>query len=67
MYVLYTVVCSQTLYFFFKVHRARVIKYKPQGQRKGVVVGEEERSLVFFLALRARSRAMFLKKKGKEK
>ena len=25
------VACSQTLYFLFKVHRARVIKYKPQG------------------------------------
>ena len=23
--------CSQTLYFLFKVRRARVIKYKPQG------------------------------------
>ena len=26
-----TVACSQTLYFLFKVRRARVIKYKPQG------------------------------------
>ena len=60
MYALYTVVCSQTVYFLFKVHRSRVIKYKPQGQRKGVVVGEEERFLVFFLALRARSRALIL-------
>ena len=40
--------CSQTLYFLFKILRARVIKYKPQArgfidcQRKGVVVGEEE-------------------------
>ena len=25
------VACSQTLYFLFKVRRARVIKYKPQG------------------------------------
>jgi len=25
------VTCSQTLYFLFKVRRARVIKYKPQG------------------------------------
>ena len=36
--------CSHTLYFLFKVRRARVIKYKPQGlidrQRKGVGVGE---------------------------
>ena len=26
-----SVACSQTLYFLFKVRRARVIKYKPQG------------------------------------
>ena len=40
--------CSQSLYFLFKVRRARVIKYKPRGfidrQRKGVGVGEETRS-----------------------
>ena len=37
--------CSQTLYFLFKVRRARVIKNKPRGidqQRREVVVGEEE-------------------------
>ena len=28
--VLFTVTCSQTLYFLFKVRRARVIEYKPQ-------------------------------------
>ena len=27
----FTLACSQTLYFLFKVRRARVIKYKPQG------------------------------------
>ena len=48
------VVCSQTLYFLFKVRRTRVMKYKPQGiidrQRKGVVVGEEENSSLFLWA-----------------
>ena len=28
---IFLVACSQTLYFLFKVHRASVIKYKPQG------------------------------------
>ena len=28
--VLFIVACSQTLYFLFKVRRARVIEYKPQ-------------------------------------
>ena len=48
---------SQTLYFLFKVRRARVIKNKNAGgfidhQRKEVRVGEDEnrRSLFFFLA-----------------
>ena len=27
----FKIACSQTLYFLFKVRRARVIKYKPQG------------------------------------
>ena len=49
--------CSQTLYFLFKVSRARVIKYKPQGiywppaQGAG---GGGRRILFFFLELRAR-------------
>ena len=39
--------CSQTLYFLFKVHRARVIKNKNRGefanrQRKGLGVGKEK-------------------------
>ena len=42
----FEIACSQTLYSLFKVRRARVIKYKPQGiidrQRKGVGVGGEE-------------------------
>ena len=28
---IFKIACSQTLYFLFKVRRARVIKYKPQG------------------------------------
>ena len=39
--------CSQTLYFLFKVHRARVIKNKHRGgfadrQRKGLGLGKEK-------------------------
>ena len=29
--VCFMLACSQSLYFLFKVRRARVIKYKPQG------------------------------------
>ena len=47
MFVHLRIACSQTLYFLFKVRRARVIKNKNRGgfvnhQRKGVGVGEEE-------------------------
>ena len=54
--------CSQTFYFLFKVRRARVIKNKNPGgfvdrQHKGLGMGEEENRR-FFLALRARSRAL---------
>ena len=75
---LLAVACSQTLYFLFKVRRARVIKYKPRVnrgrfidlQRKGVGGrggGRRKWTLFFFLALCARSRAlasspMFLKR-----
>ena len=71
MYALYTVVCSQTLYFFFKVHQARVIKYRPQGiywlpTQEGS--GGGRRTFFSFLSRpprsfsRAHSHAMFLKK-----
>ena len=51
--------CSQTLYFLFKVRRARVIENKPQGiywppAQWGSGGGKEK----FFLALRARCRAL---------
>ena len=41
---------SKTVYFLFKVGRARVIKYKPWGNlltvsARGVVLGEEENIL----------------------
>ena len=54
--------CSHTLFFLFKVRRARVIKNKKPGgftdrQRKRVGKGEEEYRR-FFLALRVRSRAL---------
>ena len=47
MFVYLRTACSQTLYFLFKVRRARVIKNKNRGefvncQRKWVGVGEEE-------------------------
>ena len=60
--------CSQTLYFPFKVCRARVIEYKPQGiycvQRKGVVVGEGEnrRHVLYFSFARSFRSPMFLKR-----
>ena len=43
----FVLACSQTLYFLFKVHRARVIKNKNRGrfadrQRKGLGVGKEK-------------------------
>ena len=65
--------CSQTLYFLFKVRRARVIKNKKQGgfidQRKGVGVGEEEnRRSLFFVLARALRSPMFKKRtKSKKK
>ena len=52
--------CPQTLYFLFKVRRARVIKNKKRGgfiDRQGVGVGgggENRRFLFFVLALRVR-------------
>ena len=65
--------CSQTLYFLFKVRRARVIKNKKQGgfidQRKGLGVGEEEnRRSLFFVLARALRSPMFKKRtKSKKK
>ena len=52
----FNVACSQTLYFLCKVHRALVIKYKPQGiyQQPAQEGGGGGR----FLALRARSHAL---------
>ena len=43
----FVLACSQTLYFLFKVHRARVIKNKHRGgfadrQRKGLGLGKEK-------------------------
>ena len=66
----FVLACSQTLYFLFKVRRARVIKNKNRGgftdrQRKGFGVGEGENSLFFFLALRARSRQPMFSKRTK--
>ena len=59
--------CSQTLYFFFKVSRARVIKYKPQGIYWLPVQGGSgggRKMLFFFLELRAR-RCFWKKRKEK--
>ena len=51
--VYFIIARSQTLYFVFKVPRARVIKYRPRGfidrQRNGVMVGEEENRRYLFL------------------
>ena len=68
----FVLVCSQTLYFLFKVCRARVIKNKNRGgftdrQRKGFGVGEGENSLFFFFALRVPSRSPMVSKRTKRK
>ena len=49
--------CTQTLYFLFKVRRARVLKYKPQGNlltasARGSGVSFSRSALVFALAHR---------------
>ena len=63
--------CSQTLYFLFKVHRARDKKQKPRGICKPpterVRGGEGENSLFFLFALRARSRWPMFSKRTKRK
>ena len=67
------IACSQTLYFLFKVHQARVINYKLREinfidrQHKGVGVGEEENlyfSFLGYVLVLARSlhSPMFLKR-----
>ena len=48
----FVLACSQTLYFLFKDHRARVIKNKNGGgfadrQRKGLGVGKEK---IFYIS-----------------
>ena len=63
--------CSQTLYFLFKVRRARVIKNKNRWgfsdpQRKGLRVGKEK-IILLFLAPRARSRSPMFSKRTKRK
>ena len=50
----FVLACSQTLYFLFKVRRARVIKYKPQGIYWPPAQGgrdEERRKYTFFIFL----------------
>ena len=52
----FVLACSQTLYFLFKVHRARVIKNKNRReftdrQRKGLGVGKEK--ILYFSFLRS--------------
>ena len=52
----FVLACSQTLYFLFKVHRARVIKNKNRGgftdrQRKGLGVRKEK--ILYFSFLRS--------------
>ena len=60
------------IYFLFKVHPARVIKNQNRGgicwpPAERVRGGEGENSLVFFLALRARSRSPMFSKRTKRK
>ena len=43
-FVIYVLACSQTLYFLFKVRRAWVIKYKPQGGSRWVVANVFEKN-----------------------
>ena len=70
----FVLACSQTLYFLFKVRRARVIKNKNRGgfterqrKKKGVRGREGENSLFFFLALPALSRSPTFSKRTKRK
>ena len=66
------VACSQTLYFTFKVRRARVIKNKHRGrftnrQRKGVGVREEEYFSRSTLVLARSLRSPMFSKRRKRK
>ena len=70
----FVLACSQTLYFLFKVHRARVIKNKNRGgfterQRKGLGVRNYRRRKFFIFlscAPRSFSLAGVLEKKEKK-
>ena len=75
--VLFTVTCSQTLYFLFKVRRARVIEYKPQaiywppaqggsggGRRNIIIISFFSRSALASLGSRA---CQCFRKERKEK
>ena len=63
--------CSQTLYFLFKVRRARVIKNKNRWgfsdrQRKGLGVGKEKMIFLFLALRRSFSLADIFKKNEKK-
>ena len=68
------IACSQTLYFLFKVRRARVIKNNPRvgggggidRQHKGVGVGKKKIDIFFYRAPRSLARRCFPKER-KEK
>ena len=68
----FVLACSQTLYFLFKVHRARVIKNKNRGgfsdrQRKGLGVGKEKILYFSFLPSALVLARLCFRKERKEK
>ena len=68
----FVLACSQTLYFLFKVHRARVIKNKNRGgfadrQRKGLRVEKGKFFIFLSCAPRSFSLADVLEKNEKKK
>ena len=70
----HAVACSQTLYFLFKVRRARVIKYKPREiywpPAQGGMGGEKKKIDVLYFSfsrsLRSLARQCFRKERKEE-
>ena len=68
----FVLACSQTLYFLFKVRRARVIKNKNRGgfadrQQKGLGVGKEKNLYFSFLRSALALARRCFRKERKEK
>ena len=67
----FVLACSQTLYFLFKVRRARVIKNKNRGgfsdrQRKGLGMGKDKSLYFSFLRSALVLARRCFRKQGKE-